>query len=69
MSQPSGDTNNRNIIVEKERDTAKELVPTEIVSFSQHKEVLRDNLQKKRVNLGTLALKGGRGQKKINFFP
>ena len=39
MSQPSGDTNNRNIIVEKERDTAKELVPTEIVSFSQHKKV------------------------------
>ena len=41
MSQPSGDTNNRNIIVEKEKDTAKELVPTEIVSFSQHKKRLK----------------------------
>ena len=31
---------------------------------------VKGGLQKnKRVNLGTLALKGGRGQKKISFFP
>ena len=30
--------------------------------------LFRDDLQKKKVNLGTLALKGGRGQKKIIFF-
>ena len=30
---------------------------------------LRDAFKKKSVNLGTLALKGARGQKKISFFP
>ena len=30
--------------------------------------IVRDDFQKKRVNLGTLTLKGGRGQKKSQNF-